>query len=118
MKIKRKDKPLTFTSHQLKRMSKRGISKLIVEIVVGHGDWRRGKNPFSFQVDYKGIVIILYEDPHQYFVSTCKLNREYTLKAEKISRDQEIDYWKAVHRIIKRIDFTDEVSQILNKNNK
>lgn len=101
-----KNKPLYFTQHQLKRMAKRGMSKSIIEIVTNNGEWKKGKEPFSYEIEYQGIIVILYEQKVQYNVSTCKLNRELTIQAEKLSTDFEIDFWKAVHKIVKKIDFS------------
>lgn len=108
-----KHKPLFYTQHQLKRMAKRGMSKAIVEIVVKYGDWREGKEPLSYEVEYKGVIIILYEQRTQYNVSSCKLNREYTCKAEQLKKQLGIDFWKAVHKIVKSIDFSEEFAEIL-----
>lgn len=107
-----KDKPLFFTKHQLKRMAKRGISKSIIKSVVKFGEWRRGKNPFSYEVEYKGVIVILYEQKEQFNVSTCKLNRERTSKAEEIREELGIDFWKAIHKIVKDIDFNEEIANI------
>lgn len=98
-----KDKPLFFTNHQLKRMAKRGISKVVIQTIVDNGAWERGKNPFSYEVEYKGIIVILYGQRCQYNVSTCKLNREYTCMAEKVKDELNIDFWKATHKIVKEI---------------
>lgn len=107
-----KNKPLFFTQHQLKRMAKRGMSKAIIQVVVNNGEWRKGKEPFSYEVEYKGIIVILYEQKVQYNVSSCKLNREKTIEAEKLQKDTSIDFWKAVHKIVKGIDFTTEFASI------
>jgi hypothetical protein len=107
-----KNKQLYFTDHQLKRMAKRGMSKAIIQIVVNNGEWREGKEPFSFEVEYKGIIVVVYEQRSQYNVCTCKLNREYTLKAEALRSKHGIDFWKAVHKIVKEIDFTSEIANI------
>ena len=40
----KKNKPLFFTKHQLKRMAKRGMSKPIVQAVVTNGEWGDGMN--------------------------------------------------------------------------
>lgn len=96
-------KPLFFTKHQLKRMAKRGMSKAIIQTVVDNGEWREGNRPLSFEVEYRGIVVILYEQNTQYNVSTCKLNRDYTIKAEKMKECSGIDFWKATHKIVKDI---------------
>lgn len=100
----KKDKPLFFTQHQLKRMAKRGMSKAIIQSVVDNGEWREGKNPLSYEVEYKGIIVVLYEQKIQYNVSTCKLNREYTCKAEALKDELGIDFWKAVHKVVKGIN--------------
>lgn len=100
-----KDKELFFTNHQLKRMAKRGMSKLIIQTVVENGEWREGNKPFSYEVEYKGVIVIIYEHEHRYNVSTCRLNREYTIKAEKLKSEKNIDFWKAVHKVVKEIDF-------------
>lgn len=105
-------KPLFFTQHQLKRQAKRGMSKAIIQIVVDNGVWEKGKEPFSHEVEYKGIIVILYEQKNQYNVCTCKLNREYTCKAEQLKDKLGIDFWIAVHRIVKSIDFTEEFANI------
>lgn len=110
--MEKKSKPLFFTQHQLKRMAKRGMSKSIIQAVVNNGEWREGKNPFSYEVEYKGIVVVLYEHSNQYNVSTCKLNREYTCKAEQLKERLGIDFWKAVHRIVKSIDLMDNKNKI------
>lgn len=99
-----KDKPLFFTNHQLKRMAKRGMSKAIIESVVDNGTWREGKEAFSHEIEYKGIIVILYEQRTQYNVCTCKLNREYTHKAEKLKEELGIDFWKATHKVVKGIE--------------
>lgn len=106
------NKPLFFTKHQLKRMAKRGMSKAIIQAVVRNGEWREGKEPFSFEVEYKGIIVIVYEQRTQYNVSTCKLNREYTCKAEELKNKKKIDFWKAVHKIVKEIDFAEEIANL------
>lgn len=108
-----KDKPLFFTQHQLGRMAKRGMSKAIIIAVVNNGEWREGHKPLSHEIEYKGIVVVLYEQKVQYNVSTCKLNREYTLKAEKLQLKLGIDFWKAVHKIVKQIDFSKEFAEIV-----
>lgn len=108
----RKDKPLFFTKHILKRMSKRGMSKQTIQAVVNSGEWREGKNPLSYEVEYKGIIVVLYEQKVQYNVSTCKLNREYTCKAESLKEELGIDFWKAVHQVVKSIDLTEEFANI------
>lgn len=107
----KKNKPLFFTQHQLKRMAKRGMSKPIIQAVVDNGVWREGKNPFSYEIEYKGIIVILYEQNHQYNVSTCKLNRDYTLKAESLKEKLGIDFWKAVHKIVKTINLEEEFAK-------
>jgi hypothetical protein len=93
-------------------MAKRGMSKAIVEVVVKCGEWREGNKPFSHIVEYKGIIVVLYKQKVQYNVSSCKLNREYTCKAERLQEEQGIDFWKAVHKIVKGIDFTEEFANI------
>ena len=98
-------KPLHFTHHQLKRMSKRGISKNIVKEVFENGEWRDGNKPLSYEVEYKGIVIVLYEEDNRYNVSTCKLNREKTLEAEKMKDEMGLDFFKAMHKVVKSINF-------------
>lgn len=108
----RKNKPLFFTKHQLKRMAKRGMSKFIIEVVVNNGEWREGKNPLSYEIEYKGIIVVLYEQRVQYNVSTCKLNREYTCKAEKLKEELGIDFWKSVHMVVKSIDLTKEIEEL------
>src|SRR6185312_4153823 len=108
----KKDKPLFFTKHQLKRMAKRGMSKLIIQTVVDNGEWKEGKNPLSYEIEYKGIIVILYEQKVQYNVSTCKLNREYTCKAEALKEELGIDFWKAVHKIVKEINLTSDFANI------
>jgi|SRR5205085_10448682 len=106
------NKPLFYTQHQLQRMAKRGMSKQIINIVVNKGEWSKGKEPYSYEVEYKGIVVILYEQKVQYNVSSCKLNREYTCKAEQLKKDTGMDFWKAVHKIVKSIDFSQEFAEI------
>lgn len=106
-----KDKPLFFTQHQLKRMAQRGMSKAIIQAVVDNGTWEKGKEPFSHEIEYKGIVVILYEQKAQYNVGTCKLNREFTCKAEQLKEEAGIDFWKAVHKIVKTIDLSEEISK-------
>jgi hypothetical protein len=108
-----KNKPLFYTVHQLKRMAKRGMSKDVVEIVVSKGDWRRGNKPLSFEVEYKGVIVVLYEQKVQYNVSSCKLNRIKTIEAENLQKRLGIDFWKAVHKIVKSIDFSQEFEEIL-----
>lgn len=104
-----KDKPLFFTHHLLKRMAKRGMSKAIIEAVVKNGKWRRGKEPLSHEVEYKGIIVVLYKEKERYSICTCKLNREYTHKAEQLQEELGIDFWKSVHKIVKSISFDKEV---------
>lgn len=108
----RKDKPLFYTNHQLQRMAKRGMSKAIIEAVVDNGEWEKGKEPFSYEIEYKGIIVVLYEQKTQYNVCTCKLNRDYTRKAEKLKEELGIDFWKAIHRVVKDIDLTEEISKL------
>ncbi|MER2007453.1 MAG: hypothetical protein ABS939_08365 [Psychrobacillus sp.] len=108
----RKNKPLFYTLHQLKRMAKRGMSKSIVEIIVKHGEWREAKEPLSYEIEYKGLIVILYEQKTQYNVSTCKLNRAKTIEAENLQKQLGIDFWKCVHRIVKNIDLTEEFEEI------
>jgi hypothetical protein len=98
-----KDKLLFFTQHQLKSMARRGMSKAIIQDVVTNGEWSKGNKPYSFEVEYKGIVVVLYEQKNQYNVCTCKLNREFTCKAERLQEELGIDFWKAVHKIVKEI---------------
>ena len=109
MKLK---KPLFFTQHQLGRMAKRGMSKKIVQAVVENGEWNKGKVPYSYEVEYKGIIVVLYEQKVQYNVSSCKLDREHTKKAERMKHDNGMDFWKAVHKIVKSMDFTQEIADI------
>lgn len=106
------DRPLFFTQHQLKRMAKRGMSKAIIEIVVNNGEWREGNKPLSYEVEYRGVIVILYKQKVQYNVSSCKLNREYTCKAERLQEELGIDFWKAVHKIVKGIDFEKEFAEV------
>jgi len=106
------DKPLFFTKHILKRMAKRGISKLIIQAVVDNGEWKRGKEPFSIEIEYKGVIVVIYEQKNQYNVCTCKLNRENTIRAEELKNKRDIDFWKATHIIIKEIDFSEEIANI------
>lgn len=108
----KESKKLFFTVHQLKRMAKRGMSKSIIQVVVDNGEWREGNEPFSFEVEYKGIIVVVYEQRDQYNVCTCKLNREYTMKAELLKTQKDIDFWKAVHRIVKSINLTEEIENI------
>ena len=89
------------------------MSKAIIKIVVSNGEWREGKELLSYEIEYKGIIVILYEQRTQYNVSTCKLNREYTCKAEKLKEDSGIDFWKAVHKVVKSIDFSEDVANII-----
>jgi len=110
--MKKGDKPLFFTNHQLKRMAKRGMSKAIIQAVVNNGDWREGKFAFSYEIEYKGIVVVLYEQKTQYNVCTCKLNREYTIKAEKLKEELGVDFWRAVHKVVKSIDLSEEIANI------
>ena len=105
-------KPLFFTEHQLGRMAKRGMSKAIIKAVVDNGEWSKGKEPYSYEIEYKGIIVILYEQKTQYNVATCKLNREYTCKAEQLKEKLGIDFWKAVHKIVKTIDLTEEIAKL------
>lgn len=98
-----KNKPLFFTEHQLKRMAKRGMSKEVVTTVVNNGEWTEGNQPLSFKIEYKGVIVIMYEQKTQYNVSSCKLNREYTHKAEQLQREKGISFWKAYHRILKSL---------------
>lgn len=107
-----KEKPLFFTQHQLKRMAQRGMSKAITQAVVNNGKWERGKEPFSYEIEYKGIIVILYEQKVQYNVGTCKLNREYTCRAEQMQNELKIDFWKCVHKIVKTIDLSEEIARL------
>lgn len=107
-----KEKPLFFTQHQLKRMAQRGMSKAIIQAVVNNGEWKKSKEPFSYEIEYKGIVVILYEQKVQYNVGTCKLNREYTCKAEYLKDKLNIDFWKAVHKVVKTIDLSKEIAML------
>lgn len=106
-----KNKPLFYTDHQRKRMAQRGMSKSIIKAVVDNGEWRKGKESFSYEIEYKGIIVILYEQKTQYNVGTCKLNREYTCKAEQLKEELGIDFWKAVHKIVKTIDLSEEIAK-------
>lgn len=106
-------KPLFYTRHQLRRMAKRGMSKSIIEAVVQNGEWEKGNKPYSHLVEYKGIIVVLYEQRVQLNVSSCKLNRKYTLEAEKMSKDLNIDFWRATHKIIRNIDLTTEIANIV-----
>ncbi|AKQ08385.1 hypothetical protein PQE66_gp070 [Bacillus phage PBC2] len=108
----KKNKPLFITKHQLKRMAKRGISKAIIQAVVEYGAWGEGNAPFSHIVEYKGVIVILYSQKSQYNVSSCKLNRKYTKKAEELSKNNKIDFWKACHQVVKSIDFKDDIKRI------
>lgn len=108
----RKDKPLFITKHQLKRMSQRGISKIILYTVLNNGEWKSGKNPLSFEVEYKGVIVVLYSQKTQYNLATCKLNRELTCEAEKIKQEKNISFWKALHYVVKSIDFSKEIKNI------
>lgn len=99
------NKPIYFTNHQLQRMANRGISKRIVNEVITNGIWKKGKKPSSFQVEYKGVIVILYEEDDAYKVTTCKLNREKTLEAEKLKEQLDIDFFKAVHKVVKSLGF-------------
>jgi hypothetical protein len=108
-----KDKPLFFTEHQLKRMAKRGMSKAIVKVVLVNGEWREGNEPFSFEIEYKGIIVVVYEQKTQYNICTCKLNREYTCIAEEMKDQKGIDFWKAVHKVVKGIDLTEEIANLI-----
>lgn len=100
-------KPLFFTKHQLKRMSARGISKSVIHIVLEKGEWKTGVKPHSYEIEYKGIIVIIYEQREQLNVSTCKLNREKTMEAERIKNELNIDFFRAMHEVIKKIDFAD-----------
>jgi hypothetical protein len=99
----RKQKPLFFTKHQLERMAKRGMSKALIEAVVNNGEWSKGKDPYSFEINCRGIIVILYEQVVQYNVSSCKLDRANTIKAEKMMEEKGINFWKATHRVVKSI---------------
>ena len=107
-----KGKKLFFTQHQLQRMAKRGMSKAIIEAVVNNGEWREGKEAFSHEVEYKGIIVVLYEQKSQYNVSTCKLNRESTYRAENLKEELNIDFWRAVHKVVKNIDLSEEIARL------
>lgn len=107
----KKDKPLYYTKHQLGRMAKRGISKRIAELVVDFGQWRDGKEPYSYEIEYKGVIVVLYEQKTQYNVSSCKLNRALTKKAEELKSKSGIDFWKATHKIVKGINFEQEIAK-------
>lgn len=101
----KKNKPLYFTNHQLKRMAQRGITKTIVETVVDNGVWSKGKEDYSHHIEYNGVIVILYEQKTQYNVSSCRLNRENTEKAERIREEQGINFWKATHKVMKGLNF-------------
>ncbi|PGO60630.1 hypothetical protein [Priestia megaterium] len=105
----KKDKVLFFTDHQLKRMSKRGINKLIINTVVKSGKWRKAKKIRSYEVEYKGVIVILYEQKYQYNVATCKLNRENTIKAQELKEELGINFWEATQRVVKSINFCKDV---------
>jgi hypothetical protein len=107
-----KEKPLFFTQHQLKRMAQRGMSKAIIQAVVNNGTWEKGKEDFSHEIEYKGIIVILYEQKTQYNVGTCKLNRELTMEAESLKEQRGIDFWKAIHKIVRRIDLFNEIENL------
>jgi len=107
------NKPLFFTKHQLKRMAKRGLSKAIIQVVVENGKWENGNKPFSHLVEYKGIVVVLYSQRVQYNVASCKLNREYTIQAEELAKKLNVDFWKATHKIIRSIDLSEEIANII-----
>ncbi|MGV4321169.1 DUF4258 domain-containing protein [Bacillus mojavensis] len=100
----RKNKQLHFTDHVLKRMSQRGISKNLVYAVIRNGYWSRGYNASSFKVEHKGVVVILYEQKHRYDISSCRLNREYTLLAEKMKQQNGISFWESLHLIMKDLE--------------
>lgn len=99
------DKSIVYSSHQLIRMAQRGISKDLVHCVLSKGEWTRGKSPFSFQVTYKGLIVVVYENKKEYNVSTCKLDRKLTLKAEGLKKYQNYTFLSAIKEIVKRIDF-------------
>lgn len=105
----KKRKPLFITKHQLKRMAQRGISKLIVDIVISNGEWREGKSPLSYEIEYKGVIVVLYEQKTQYNLATCKLSRENTCRAEEMSKLQNISFYKSLHKVVKSIDFSNEI---------
>ncbi|UUV46838.1 hypothetical protein [Bacillus phage vB_BanS-Thrax4] len=105
-------KPLFYTKHQLRRMAKRGMSKPIIEAVVANGVWEKGNEPFSHLLAYKGIIVVLYEQRVQFNVSSCKLDRKHTLKAEKIAKESNIDFWKAYHQVVRSIDLKVEIANI------
>jgi hypothetical protein len=107
-----KEKPLFFTQHQLKRMAQRGMSKAIIQAVVNNGAWEKGKEPFSHEIEYKGIIVVLYEQKNQYNVGTCKLNRELTCEAEALKENKGIDFWKAIHRVVRNIDLSKEIENL------
>jgi len=93
-------------------MAMRGMSKAIIQAVVNNGEWREGKEPLSYEIEYKGIIVVLYEQKVQYNVSSCKLNREKTVEAEEMSKRHNMDFLKAVHKIVKGIDFKKEFADI------
>lgn len=101
----KKNKPLYFTNHQIKRMAQRGITKAIVQSVVDNGKWIKGEEPYSFEIEYNGVIVVLYEQKTQYNVSTCKLNRKNTEKAERIKEETNTSFWKAVHKVVKELNF-------------
>lgn len=107
-----KEKTLYYSQHVLQSMTRRGISKNIIEVVVRNGYWSRGKKEYSFEVEYKGVIVILYEQKNQYNVGTCKLNRENTIKVEQIKEDRGISFWKAIHTVVKGIDFSEEIDKL------
>lgn len=106
-------KPLFFTRHQLRRMAKRGMSKPIIEAVVQNGVWESGNKPYSHLLEYKGIIVVLYEQRTQYNVSSCKLDRRHTIRAEQISKELKIDFWKAYHQVVRSIDLKVEIANII-----
>ncbi|MFQ3543528.1 DUF4258 domain-containing protein [Halobacillus rhizosphaerae] len=110
------NKKLYFSKHILKRMAKRGMSKAIIEAVIDNGVRSQGKHPYSLEIEYKGIIVVLYVQKNQLNVSTCKLDRPHTLKAEYLQEKLDIDFWKAVHLVVKEIDLSKEIAY--NKCNK
>ncbi|UGO51363.1 hypothetical protein PQE72_gp080 [Bacillus phage vB_BanS_Skywalker] len=105
-------KPLFYTKHQLRRMAKRGMSKPIIEAVVQNGVWEKGNQPFSHLLEYKGIIVVLYEQRTQFNVSSCKLDRRHTILAEQIAKESNIDFWKAYHQVVRSIDLKVEIANI------
>lgn len=93
---------ILYGEHQLLRMSQRGISKSIVNSVLQNGIWQKTNKHLCYEVEYKGVVLIVYKGRFEVEIITCKLNRELTIKAEE---SEHLGFNNAVKDIVKKISF-------------